>query len=250
MEQCKKIMLEAPEGMLYQIKHRRNGEMIIRLISDCSVTDNGVENEEVYFSKISTQDREIVRVWLEKQKYETEKEKRFLERVAEAINVIDYDYWIANIEPSVKNEEIYYLKGKTVGVGFSCEHYEMMAEDFAPERGARLAKEHELFLWYGLRAANSLWTLDYVANDSSSFGNYYNSPKSAREIENTGKRLCGGYYDGQGNTYKIVTTKKGFALVGGCYGHRGDIFPVADVTYCIKVNKLQIAASGVVVLTQ
>ena len=97
---------------------------------------------------------------------------------------------------------------------------------------------------------NGLWTLDYVAYNSSSAGNYWNAPDSAKRMEKTGERECGGYRDGQGNTYKIVTDEDCFALVGGCYDVGGGNIPVAAVSYYYNPYDIRCNSCGVVVLTK
>lgn len=125
-----------------------------------------------------------------------------------------------------------------------------MAKEYAPERGSRLAELNELFIWYALRIANSLWTLDYIVNDSSSEGNYINSPHGSRHKKRTGGRKCGGYSDGQGNTCKIVTHEGGYVHVGGCYKARGDFIPVAHVGYYCVPDQVQYFCLGVLALTK
>lgn len=164
--------------------------------------------------------------------------------------MVNYDYWIANIEPSVKDGKIYYAKGEDVGVGLSSKDWEKMAGKYAPERGSRLAELCELDMWYALRTANGLWTLDYVVYNSSSAGNYCNAPGSIHKMEKTGARECGGYRDGQGNSYKIVTVEDVIALVGGYFINFGYYYPVADVSYDVDPCDIQFHGSGVLVLTK
>lgn len=262
MEQCKKIVLEAPEGMHYSTSQGENGELIIRLVPNSPVAckehvtcsqGEAVEksvDKAIHFTKISAEDREKVKTWLKGQKSKTDRERKFLTAVKKAVQKVNYDYWIANLEPSVAEGKIYYAKGENVGVGFSCDQYKQMAEEYAPERGSRMAKLHELLIWYALRIVNGLWTLHYVANDSSSAGNYWNAPNSAKSMEKTGSRDCGGYSDGQGNTYKIITVEDGYALVGGYYSYDGYNFPVAYVYYDYDPYHIRNYGSGVLVLTK
>ena len=204
--------------------------------------------QEEFFTKITAEDREKVKEWVTKQKGKTDRDTAFLKRVAEAIQKINYDYWIANLEPSVEGRKIYYAENHDVGTGFSCNQWETMAEKYNPERGSRLCNLHELFIWYALRIVNSLWTLDYVANNSSSAGNYLNAPKSSECRDKTGAKECGGYRDGQGNTYKIVTSEGSYALVGGHFNFDGDYYPVADVGYYDNPSNIHNFSSGVLVL--
>lgn len=249
MERYQKIVLEAPEGMHYTTSQGENGELILRLIPNEEVVEKNME-KAIYFTHITADDREKVKQWLAKQKETKNRERGFLERVKKAVQVVNYDYWIANLEPSVNRGKIYYAKGEKVGVGVSCYQYKQMAEAYAPERCSRLAELHELFIWYALRIVNGLWTLDYVANDSSSAGNYGNAPGSTGFWEKTGARECGGYRDGQGNTYKIVAVKDGFALVGGDYHCHGNYLPVETVRYVNFPYNIHYSASGVLVLTK
>lgn len=212
-----------------------------------------LEAPDTYFTKITVDDRKKLMEWLANQKGDTNRVKMFLGNVRMAIPKINYDFWIANMEPSVAEGKIYYLKGENVGDIFAFKQYEKMAKEYAPERGSRLANIHELFVWYALRIANGLWTLDYVCNDSSSAGNYRNAPNHANGKEKTGARTCGGYCDGQGNTCKLVTNDYGFSIVGGCCWNFGHKNPVADedIVYdCTDPEDFFEDTSGVLVLTK
>lgn len=246
MEQFE-VVFKPIEGYEHVAIKGENGELIVRLVPNFSEMSC---DKAKFFTKITAEDREKVRIWLAKQKGETEREKSFLTRVREAVKAINYDYWIANLEPSVTNGKIYYAEGNAVGVGFSCNDWAQMAKEYAPERGSRLSNEYELYIWYALRIVNGLWTLDYVANDSSSAGNYRNAPGATRSKERTGARKCGGFCDGQGNSYKIVTREGGYALVSGYYNLDGDDYPVADVSYCNGPDGIRYDGSGVLVLTK
>lgn len=213
------------------------------------MTENGTGKDK-YFTKITKKDREKVKNWIKEQKNVPQWAEEFLKRVQNAVQVINYDYWIANIEPSVKNGKIYYAEGEDVGVGYSSNDWEMMAKEYATEKGSRLAELYELDMWYALRIANGLWNLADVTDNSSSAVNYCNTPCSAYKMEKTGARECGGYRDGQGNTYKIVTAKDGVALVYGYYISSGNYYPVAFVHYFNYPYDTLCNGSGVVVLTK
>lgn len=242
MEQFE-VVFKPIEGYEHVAVKGENGELIVRLVPNSS-------EKAKFFTKITAEDREEVKIWLEKQKGENDREKRFLTRVREAVKAVKYDYWIANLEPSVTDGKIYYAEGNAVGVGFSSNQWSQMAKEYAPERGSRLSNEFELFIWYALRIVNRLWTLDYVANDSSIRGNYRNSPEATHSMERSGARKCGGFCDGQGNSYKIVTREGGYALVGGDYDSYGNLFPAADVSYNNGPDGIQNNSAGVLVLTK
>lgn len=194
------------------------------------------EGEVEYFSAITIVERKKVQKWLRKEldskRRKTASEREFLDVIEDALQEIDYDYWIANLEPSVSNGHIYYAKGEKVGGEITVEAWEMMAKEYAPERGSRIAKMYELYLWYALRIAEGLWTLKFVAEDSSGGGNYYTNHNYSFSRDRAGEKKCGGYYDGQGNTQKIVSLGNGeYGFVGGNWKTYGYDFRVG---LCIK----------------
>ena len=207
MEQFE-VVFKPVEGYEHVAIKGENGELIVRLVPNsseklqnnaiCSKKETVVESRDKakFFTKITAEDRERVKKWLATKRSKTDRDKTFLTRVRKAVKAVNYDYWIANMEPSVVKGKICYAKGKNVGVGFSCNQYKQMAEDYAPDRGSRLAKLHELFIWYALRIVDGFWTFDYVANNSSSAGNYRNAPVATNFMEKTGVRECGGFCDG------------------------------------------------------
>ena len=239
MEQFKEIVLEAPpEGMEYIITKGENGKRIIRL----------ARLDREFFTKITADDREKVKIWLAQQIAKTSEENEFLDILKVAVREVDYDYWIANLEPSVEHGKIRYEKGNNIAVGFCCSYWQKMAKEYDPQKGSRLCNLYELFIWYALRIANKLWTLDYVANNSSNSGNYMNSPSSAESMEKAGARVCGGYRDGQGNASKIVATERGYLIIGGNYGSYGQFYPVASISYPYHPDSVQNFAVGVLIL--
>ena len=257
MEQYKnQIVFKHQKGYEHVAIKAENGDLIVQIvpISEADSTSLTREVDKAkYFTKISKKERDMVKTWLETQN-EVENsfycKDQFLRFVKKAVESIDYDYWIATIEPSVANEKIYYAAGEEVGTGFKCEQWYKMAKEYAPERCSRMAKITELFLWYAIRVVDGSWTLDYITKDSSSAGNYKNAPNSTKNMEKTGARKCGGYKDGQGNSYKIVTVDNLFGIVGGDYYNDGVECPVCTTFYGTDPYLSKEYGSGVVVLTK
>lgn len=248
-ERYKKVvfggMVIEVKGSFITAKKGENGELILNPVQIPE------EPQEVpYFLKMTSSKRKKIRRWLNTQKGETEREKNFLEIVREGLNKIKYDYSIATMEPTVIDGKIEYIEGEKVAVGYSCNQWKTMAEGYMPERGSRLANLYELFLFYAYRIVRGFWTLSYVANDSSSAGNYSNSPNHYNGIERAGARKVGGFRDGVGNTYKIVTHGVRYALCGGFYISDGSNYPVGDVIYINYPNDSRYFCSGVLVLTK
>ncbi|MBP3285266.1 MAG: hypothetical protein J6M02_07210 [Clostridia bacterium] len=202
-----------------------------------------------YFFLMGKKERELVRKWLPGVVSKTEKQADFLKVVEEALTVIDYDYRIATIEPSMDARgRLFYKNDEEVARGLTFNGWKAKGKEFAPEWGSDLANLYELFLWYAYRIAKGFWTLEYVCADSSSAGNYRNSPDASGDFEVSGKRKVGGFADGVGNTYKIVAHNAGFAACGGSYYNLGYRCPVADV-YCRNFpDSTRNIGSGVLVL--
>ena len=132
MEQFEDIVLKAPpEGMHYVMDEGENGEPIVRLVP-----------KPEFFTKITAEDREKVKKWAAKRKGRTSKEKSFIAMVKEAVKNVEYEYWIANLEPSVENGKIYYAENHRVGVGWRDIQWKQMAKEYSPERGSRLCNLH------------------------------------------------------------------------------------------------------------
>ena len=262
MEQYEKIVEELSKYGECTIADDTNGTLIIRLKLYPNVAvqaaDNAFsksakqtcDNRYVYFIKVSDEDRDKVKEWLKSCESTSNQVNDFLNIVREATEMIDYEYWIAELEPSVKDGKIYYEEDKDVGVRFTVPQWEKMARRFAKERGSRVASLHELFLWYALRIVNGLWTIEFVTRNSSTGGNYCDAPESSKQIDRTGQKICGGYKDGQGNTCKIVTIEGGYALVGGYYRRCGRDYPVAEVFRYYYPSNLPDNSVAVLVFTR
>jgi len=208
--------------------------------------------ERVYpnhFDFMGTSERNLVNSWYYRQKARTSKQAAFLDIVGKAIRMIGYDYCIANLEPSSdENGELYYEEGEVVAEDLSSYQWMEKAKAFSTKYKSELASLYELFLWYAWRIAKGYWTLEYVCDDSSSKGNYCNSPDSHSCFELSGAREVGGRYDGTGNTYKLVMGEGCFVLCGGYWGSAGFYCPVAEVFSSFVPNAPLNNASGVVVL--
>lgn len=205
------------------------------------------------FFRITASKREKVKNWLIEQKLETErtqKENSFLRVLAEALEEVDYEYEIATIEPTVVDGKIAYIKGKDVAIGYSSNSWIKMAEEYLPERGSRVATLYELFIWYAWRIVKGYWTLHYVAEDSSGVGSLYNSLNPKLKLEPAGTIKCGGFKDGQGNSYKLVTYKKSLHAVGGNFHFVYRNPSVSDFKYVGNDYYFQHYSVGVVVLTK
>lgn len=212
-------------------------------------------SELPYFFLIGEVERKKVAEWFNEVNFKVDddriSQRDFLERVKRALYIIDYDYYIATLEPSFdKFENIFYEEGNPVARGIVLTRWKEKASEFCFKNGwhSELAKLEEGDLFKAYRIAMGYWTIEYVCDDSSSKGNYWNSPNSARKLESSGSREVGGFKDGIGNTFEIYQAESGFALVGGNYNSTGTYFPVAYARYLNKLNHVNINGLGVLVI--
>lgn len=206
--------------------------------------------EETFFTKISKEDRRKVKKWWRNQKATTEAGKNFLKIIKNAIREINSDYWIATIEPSIKDGKIHYIPEENVGLASSAFEWKRLAKGYNLQRCSRLGTLYELYLWYALRIVNGFWTFDEVTKDSSNVGNYCDSPNYSNCMDKSGAKIFGGYADGQGNTYKLVNDEGKFVIVGGAYINSGKATPIAYTNKEYFPNAIRYFSSAVVVLTR
>jgi len=204
------------------------------------------------FFLMGESERELVAAWHKNQTGElTKKQQGFLITLGMALKIVDYDYRIAVMEPS-RDEytgKICYQAIKPVLRNLNALEWKKLAKEFLPSHCSRLANEYELTLWYAYRIAKGFWSFDYVVNDSSDDGNYWNSPKAKHYLEFTGASAVGGFCDGVGNTGKLVTATGGnFVVYGGNYLMEGFKNPVASKVYKSLPDKKDELITGVVIL--
>lgn len=208
-----------------------------------------------HFILMGKPEREKVAEWFNKVNPKVDGEKKrqrnFLDRVEKALKVIDYDYCISTLEPSFDEEgKIFYEEGKPVGIGIKLKDWKEKAANFYSDKKwhSELAQLEEGDLFKAYRIAMGFWSLEYVCDNSSSAGNYWNAPNSSHACEVSGARKVGGFKDGIGNTYDIYQMHAGFAFVGGDFNSDGYCYPVADIDYCFYPDSINGIGSGVVVL--
>lgn len=185
-----------------------------------------------HFWFMGNDERISVKEWTNKVSPLTKTQKRFVKAVKEAVVIVNYNYYIATVEPSFSlNKSIVYEKGSVITEWITTGEWQKKADDMLATDAnwkSRLATFYELLMWYAWRISVGYWSLEYVCDDSSSDGNYMDSPTSSHKLEGSSERKIGGFYDGTGNTVKVVTHDNGFAFVGGSYRNDGKSYPVGD----------------------
>lgn len=155
-----------------------------------------------YFFLIDKEKRNDVEKWLSKQHPFLHKKRDFLKSLREALEEIDYDYYISTLEPSVKDGKIIFEKGLKLYTQYKIEQWYEMVKQY--HVNAKISTVHELFIFYAWRVAKGYLTLSQLCVDSSKIGNHRYSPTYANGLENSGARVCAGFRDGLGNTPKIA----------------------------------------------
>jgi hypothetical protein len=149
-----------------------------------------------------------------------------------------------------KAGKLYFAPGNVVAIGRDLDEWKKKASQYYydGEWYSELATLCEGDLFKAYRIAIGKWTMNYVCVDSSTDGNYVNSPERSPEFDLSGAKKVGGFADGVGNTYQIFQTKSGFALVGAGYCDIEHDYPVANADYINNPNFIGDYGSGVVVL--
>lgn len=279
MDQSKKIVLEAPKGMHYVTMQKENGELIIWVEADEQSRKNeksskhrileeslpcafnkrkkaqrkrelpqNIGSKDQYFVKVYSHEIEELKEWLKIQKCKGKKAKTFIKRVRAYCKMVKGDYLIATLEPCVINDNIYYIEGENVGVGYTTKQWENMAKNYWPERQSRLSTTGELLIWYAIRIMKGLWTIEEAVKDSTNIGNYLEAENASKTLDRVGAKMCGGYYDGQGNTCKIVLDYKQFSTIGGRYCDYGDEYPITEIDEECNPQICQNYGTGIVVI--
>lgn len=209
------------------------------------------KTEEKYFFRMDEEKRELVRKWAANVSPKTQNQKKFIRSVKEALSVVNYDYCISTIEPTLgKDGMLYFEVGKEVARGLSLKKWRELGKAFMPERRSRLSTFYELFIFYAYRIARKHWTIEYVCDDSSSAGNYFNSPDSEHFCESSGAKKVGGFYDGIGNTYKIVSfDTHDFRVCGGAFSNMGYYVPVSGFDSCNRESADLVVSFGTGVIS-
>lgn len=208
--------------------------------------ETALQKSLIYFQHITLKERLEILEWLESKpetgpeqsdepfssidpKERKERKQEFLDLVREALKVVQYNYYIATIEPSIINGRLAYIEGNNVATGFSWDKCIELAYSYEPKKKSRIATDYELILWYAWRIIKGYWTLDCVVNGSSEI------KMVSCEVAKSGTIKHGGFADGQGNTYKLVTQKDQLVV----YGSRCIFTPAcpAGILRCVDTGE-------------
>ena len=195
------------------------------------------------FFRIGNVERNVVAHWFTTVTPSTQNQKDFLAMVGEAISVIDYDYLISSIDPSInENGEIYFEEGESVATNLSDATWEKLAKEFAPELNSDIASLHELFLWYAYNIATGKYHLEFICDRTRQIAGPSHMLHLASVVQNSGERI--------GNTCKLVRHNGELVVCGdSCY--YGIVFnAIGKVSYGIEKSRLNKYTSTAISIKQ
>ena len=162
------------------------------------------------------------------------------------------------MDPSLdENDRIYYQAGKKPAVGKSANWWKKNAKEFLPEKRSRVGSNDERYAFLGLLIkylteegryeVSDAWKA--VCDNSKDLGHYCDSKDNKHELESTGSRKIGEWFD-LANTYKITINDEifGFSLFGGCHDDKGEHMPLVDVMDRVEPNGNLDFSTGWIVL--
>lgn len=171
---------------------------------------------------------------------ETSKQKKFKDSLISAIKIGLTDFRAQRMDPSLdENGKIYYQAGKMPAGDKSAKWWIDNAKAFIPEKTSRLGTTNERIAFLGLLikylVEEKVYTLTeawrVVCDQSKELGHYYDSEDAKHELEATGSRRIGEWYD-LSNTCKIMfNNKKTYAsLACGSFKINGDLYPLSFIS--------------------
>ena len=194
---------------------------------DFKVTEEYIEE---YFPVVKASTLSLEDEFL-KHEPESYEQSVFKERLINAIKSGLLDFRAQRMDSSLdENGYIYYQAGKKPVVGKSADWWKKNAKKFMPEKGSRLGTTKERIAFLGLLIKYLIEEQVYTVSDawkavcdqSKNLGHYCDSENEKHNLECSGSRQIGDWYD-LANTYKITVDDElgRFALVGGCYNNNG-----------------------------
>ena len=190
---------------------------------------------------------------------ETRNQNGFKRVLIKAINSGLTDFRAQAIDPSFDKEgKICYVPRMMPAVGKSAKWWYKNAPNFLPEKNSRQGLTKERIAFLGLLIKNLVEEHGYTISNawraicdlSKDLGHYLDSKGAKGELEPTGSRKVGKWYD-LANTFKITVDDEkasGFSLVGGNFDNHCDYYHLACVRNVNSPNIVYYGSVGWLVL--
>lgn len=179
------------------------------------------------FRYIGAEERDVIKNWLywelSKIQEHTQNQKCFLERVQLALNEVWYDFFIADVAPSLnENGDIFYRRGSKTVTDINCVEWNESANRFFEneEWYSKLASLYEGDLLKAYKIATDYWSLSNISENRI----------FAQPIN------------------EIFKLNEGFAIVKNCYEDSGRYFISTFDYLSLELANVSIRAQGIVVV--
>ena len=170
----------------------------------------------------------------------TPKQKKFKDNLFSLIKSGLTDFRAQRMDPSLDEKgQIYYELGKMPAGDKSAKWWKENAKEFIPEKRSRLGTTNERIAFLGLLLKYLVEEKKYTVSDaweavcdqSKDLGHYYDSKDAKQNLEPTGSRKIGEWYD-LSNTCKIMfNDEKTYASVAcGSFKIDGDLYPLTYIS--------------------
>ena len=192
-----------------------------------------------HFFLMDKRARNVVRLWVDDAKPNTEKQKTFVADVRRALYVTNYDYYILMHELVSKWND-----GKVIA-NSECASWEGFAKGYYNKDGlhSELANKDEVFLWYAFRVAYDLWDLEGVCEKKL----FYST--GPYKVNYSGMTYCGGFCDGIGNTPKLIKYYDSLAILGDIYPENGSNSAI-DIRIVMHSKNIYPFCTGILVIKE
>ncbi len=143
------------------------------------------------------------------------------------------------MDPSEEDGRIVFKHGNKPAVGHSASWWEETWKQFKPEKNSRSGTELHWAALLGKQMKYLVEEKNYyvedawkaMCNDSRDMGHYWNSENAKYELEPTGSRKVGAFFD-LANTCKIIKKMddSGFLIASGNFNFKSYIYPLATLS--------------------
>lgn len=166
-------------------------------------------------------------------------QKKTKEEIISAIKSGLCDFRAQRMDSTLdENDNLCYKAGERPAVEKIAKWWYENAEKFLPEKKSRLGTNKERYAFLALLIKYLIEKENYtvsrawkaVCDQSKNLGHFKDSKNAIRDLEPTGSRRVGEWYD-LGNTWKVIVNDKGtsFSFFGGDANFNGDYYSLSHV---------------------
>ena len=252
-----KLVLSAPEsGKITQVKIADDGKSVEVIITTEVVQEQqpavmNTENFDEVFPIIDPS--KLVGHKLLKHKPKTKRQKRLLADIRKGIDLKLPAFRAPCMDPSEEDGKIVFKPGNRPAVGHPSVWWDETWKKFMPSKNSRSGTELHWAAFLGMLMKYLIDDKNYsvaaaweaVCDDRRKRGYYWNSKDANNDLELTGSRKVGAFFD-LANTCKILKKWEGsdFLLAGGFCNVDSGFYPLADLfdieypdsNYCFSVG--------------